>query len=461
MNSHLKIILLTSTVALTACGGGGSEAQSSICVKNCTNSSSFSSFSSNFSSSSSVRETNTDPAPSSIVIINGVMHPGLMSTKHQLTTLQQRYQNGDPKTIALVQDLLDYVTHEALPIRNPGIENSEAGGGALIYCGGFNKGRDGVTKVLACDWPAEDGITAYTYALLSEITQNKTYAATSLDYLNTWADENNFKGFDPDGLNAPLQHGWVLPWFTNAAEILRYHYDGWDDSHTEKMNGLVNRLLPLVTSDKIGAPQNWLHSRIEGHIAAAIWLSDPEMLTTAFNRWKAASRTYIYIDRDNGQPLPSINTQFSGTLVDYWDTQNFVAGLTMETCRDLDHQSLGMKSIFNSLMMGKNQGIDLFTGNDNKERLIAFLQVQPRWTQSKLDHPDSICKNPVIIQGNDTTGTRLSSKTIRYPYVLGYNLLNSSQVPLTHAKEDIDLSPTVKAARWVTKWESLLASSME
>ncbi|WP_016957719.1 alginate lyase family protein [Catenovulum agarivorans] len=450
MKKIIQTILLFSAIALTGCGGSGSDSTVSNDTPTPT-------------PTPTPQKSNSDPEADfdGNVTINGVKHPGMMSTMSQLNTLQQRYQNGDVKTTRLVNDLIDYINQDGLRIRKPGIENPETGGGALIYCGGFNKGRDGVTKILACDWPAEDGITAYTFALLSYITKDTMYAVTALDYLNAWTDENNFKGFDTEGLNAPLQHGWILPWFTNAAEILRYSYEGWTDSHTQKMNELVNRLLPLVTSDKIGAPQNWLHSRIEGHIAAAIWLSDMQMLTAAFDRWKAASRTYIYIDADNGQPLPSINTQYRGTLVEYWDTPKFVAGLTMETCRDLDHQSLGMKSIFNSLMMANNQGIDVLEGNDNKERLVTFLQVQPVWTQSKLDNPDGICNNPVIIKGNDDTGIKLSSQTVRYPYVLGYSLLKSTDFPLLLIKNDIEKSPTVSASRWVTKWESLLASALE
>jgi hypothetical protein len=95
-------------------------------------------------------------------------------------------------------------------IRSPGCDN-DVGGGALIYCGSYNRNEYGSAKVLACDWPVDDGIDAYTFALLGYLTGEASYSDSALDYLESWTNPENFNGFDPDGSNAPLQHGWTIP----------------------------------------------------------------------------------------------------------------------------------------------------------------------------------------------------------------------------------------------------------
>ena len=395
-----------------------------------------------------------------IEITNGIKHPGMMSSIAQLNLLKKRYAQDDATTVALVGDLFDRIDRNGIRIRNPALENPEAGGRESIYCGSYNKGLDGTTKIVACDWPVEDGIDAYTFALLGYITGSEQYTARALQYMESWTNPDNFKGFDTRGSNAALQHGWVIPWYANAAEILRYTYAGWKPSHTTAMNRFIDRMLPLTIDDMQGAPNNWLHARIEAHISAAIWLSDANMLQTALNRWKTHTRSYIYINADNGVPVMPKSSKIFAKGGKAWDTNVYKQGLTLETCRDLNHQDLGLRSIFNSLVMAETQGLDILSGNDNRERLIAALKIIPRWTQSLDPHPDGICKNPVVIQGNDNTGRKLADEKVRYPYPLAYSYLHTQSEPLTLAKKDIDLSRAVSAARWVRKWEALLASSL-
>jgi hypothetical protein len=122
--------------------------------------------------------------------------------------------------------------------------------------------------------------------------------------------------------------------------------------------------------------------------------------------------------------------------------------MTMETCRDLNHQELGMRSIFNSLAMAINQGRDMLSGNDNRERLVTFLEFMPVLAQTREDHPYGICNEPILVNPPDAY---LRDTAERVPYEIGYALLQTDQKPLAAAKQELDLSSATGASRWVTK----------
>lgn len=385
------------------------------------------------------------------VVTNGIQHPAMLTTTADLERIKAHVSRGEDPWTKEVTRMKARVERVGRTIRNPGRDNL-VGGGALIYCGSSNKNEAGTEKVLACDWPVDDGIDAYTLALLGYLTDEAAYSESALDYIESWTNLENFSGFDPEGSNAPLQHGWTIPWYANAAEILRYTYAGWREQHTTAMAAFLKRMLPLVEQDKVGAPNNWLHSRIEAHIAAAIFLSDAGMLRTAMQRWQVHTRSYVYIDADAGTPVLPDSSQLASRGKAVWLTPKFVAGMTMETCRDFNHQELGMRSIFNSLAMVTNQGRDMLAGNDNRERLATFLEVMPVLAQTRQDHPDGICNDPVLVNPPDDY---LRDTAERVPYEIGYALLNTAEKPLLNAKQEIDLAPLTGASRWVTKWEGL------
>ncbi|MDF3071295.1 MAG: hypothetical protein K0R38_6896 [Polyangiaceae bacterium] len=210
--------------------------------------------------------------------------------------------------------------------------------------------------------------------------------------------------------------------------------------------------MPLVVKDNQGAPNNWLHSRIKAHLAAAIFLNDAGMLSTAIERWKVHTRSYVYIDADAGTPVLPSSSQLATRGKAAWSPPRFVAGMTMETRRDLNHQELGMRSIFNSLTMITNQGRDALTGNDNRERLTTFLEFMPVLAQTRQEHPYGICNDPILVNPPDGY---LRDVAERVPYEIAYSLLRTADKPLPKAEQELDMAPATGASRWVTKWEAL------
>jgi|GEM_PF-2151660 len=424
--------------------------------------------------------TTTPPVNTGTPNNGNLVHPGMLTSQSQLDLMKTRFAQGHQLTVDQVELMKKHVERFD-KIRNPRTQNSATGGGNFIYCGSFNKGRDGTTTVRACNWPAEDGITTYTNALLGFITGEAKYTRQAIAFLDSWTNANNFKGFDTEGSNAPLQHGWIIPWFANAAEILRYTSASWNDQRTASMDEFITRMMKLVTADADLPPNNWLHARIEAHIASAIWLDDELELNKALARWRKMSRSYIYIDSDNNNPVGPAPTNLTDRRVKdrIWATNNYRQGATMETCRDLNHQYLGIDAIINSLAMANTQGMDVFRGNDNKERLMAYFKFMPtvidkikqsnrvlsnaNASQAQKDqafkeakNPFSMCKSPVKNRPN--TEARTNPQARAYP--MAYNLLKTNSEPLTLVKRDIDNNASVTASRWLRKWETLIASTL-
>jgi hypothetical protein len=366
-------------------------------------------------------------------------HPGLLSGMDDLRAIKQHVVDGDAPWAGEIAHLRARVAASTLRTPPP----------RPIYCGSYNKDPQGNT-IPECDYAVDNGIDAYSFALLGYLTDTTSYSEDAVRIVMTWAD--SFKGFDAAGSNALLQAGWTAPWFANAAEILRHTYAGWTADHTRRATALLRLLLPQVADETAGAYNNWLHSRIEAHIAIAIFLDDPAMLATAIAQWKSNTPSYFYIGADRQVPVPPHRTVAPASLAATWDTPSYVPGMTMETCRDLNHQGLGVRSIFNSLAMARTQGIDALSGSDLRERLTTFLEEQARWMVSKKDPPGA-CHAPIVLSPGSAP-THMDSAT-PIPFEIAVTSLSSTAAPLPGARAAILAMPSTSAGRWVTKWETL------
>jgi hypothetical protein len=375
---------------------------------------------------------------------SGVRHPGLLNSADELAAIKRRIANGEQPWTSELAHLKERVA--ARKLHTPPKDRK-------IFCAGYNLDENG-NKILECDYAVENGIDAYSLALLGYLTDSKEDSDEAIRFIRAWVD--NFQGFDPEprpgakGNNALLQAGWTAPWFANAAEILRYTYAGWNADLTRRTSSFLRLLLPQVSDETQANPANWLHSRIEAHVAIAIFLDDAALLERALQQWRDNTPSYFYIASDG--PLPpkphrSITDAALGTL---WDTPRYVPGMTMETCRDLGHQGLGVRSIFNTLAMARVQGVDLLAGNDIRERLRTFLEEQAKWMIAKKD-PDGACNEPIVVQVSPVTTYMDSAQPVPYEY--GCGLVGAPGLP--QASAAIAARPSTKAARWVTKWETL------
>ena len=385
------------------------------------------------------------PTATPVVSASGIVHPGLLNSLSDLEAIKKHIANNEEPWTSEFKALKSFIAKRSLHI--PADEK--------IFCGGFNKDENGKT-IVECNYGAEDGITAYGHALIGYLANDPYYSEQSIRFIMGWAD--NFRGFDPEpregaqGNNALLQAGWVAPWFANAAEILRYTYSGWKADHTKRTKNFLNLLLPMVSDETKGAPNNWLHSRIEAHIAIAIFFDDKAMLDKAFKQWKDNAPSYFYITSDGDYP-PAPNRPFSVSSYKsaWWGATKFVQGMTQETCRDLNHQQLGTRSIFNGLAMAQVQGVDLLAGTNMRYRLSQFLETQAKWMEDKRA-PSGICPKPIVVYPPTNTGME-GAEPVNYQ--MAYKLLYTSTNTLPRTKAAIEASDPIRALRWVQKWETL------
>jgi hypothetical protein len=398
---------------------------------------------------SSIAASSSSKSSSSSAASYDLKHPGLLTSLSTLNAIKTRVARGDQPWKSEIDAMRASVLDA--PLRTPPTK--------MLQCGGHNRDANG-NKVIECDWPAEQGIYAYTFALLGYLTNSKADSEKAIQFIMQWSD-GRFKGFE-DGcenrgcVNAKLQAGWVAPWFANAAEILRYTYSGWTSTHTRAVDSLMNKLLPLVENDKTTSPGNWMHARIEAHMAIAIWKDDKAMFDLAVTQWKGNSPSYFYIASDGAYPpqprsitipLSSFKT---GQPIGWWGVKNFIPGMSMETCRDINHQGLGVRPILNSLAMAKNQGVDMLAGNDMRERLATFFEVQSQWIKDKKD-PAGACNEAIVFQPPSTLMDR--AKAVNYQ--MGYTLIRNLAYPLPKTLESIGDAGPVRASRWLQKPETL------
>jgi hypothetical protein len=375
---------------------------------------------------------------------SGIVHPGLLNSLGELAAIKQHLARGEEPWTTELAHLKARVA--ARTLHTPPNDRK-------IFCGGHNLDENG-KKILECDYAVENGIDAYSLALLGYLTDSQRDSDEAIRFISAWAD--NFQGFDPEprpgaqGNNALLQAGWTAPWFANAAEILRYTFARWTAELTRRETAFLKLLLPQVSDETQANPANWLHSRIEAHVAIAIFLDDPVMLERATRQWQANTPSYFYIASDGALPPKPHRSISDAALAKLWDTPEYLPGMTMETCRDLGHQGLGVRSIFNTLAMAHVQGRDLLAGNDIRERLRTFLEEQAKWMLAKKD-PDGACNEPIIVQVSPVTTYMASAQPVPYEY--GGALLGAPVLPTASAA--IKARPSTAAARWVTKWETL------
>jgi hypothetical protein len=285
---------------------------------------------------------------------------------------------------------------------------------AVVECGSYNMPNIG------CNEMVDDGMAAYAHALLWSLTGAQAHADLALEIIDAWAKtyQKNLQS------NSPLVVGWATPWYANAAELLRYSDAGWSDAGIERFRRLLSLWLPYVDQDD-GPTNNWMQSRIEAQLAIAVFFDDPAELAKGEERWKRWLPEYIM---DSGEG--------------------------METCRDLGHLGLGVRSLLYAAQTAWHQGTDLFT--PNQARLAKFIELHGSWMLGKTAVPSSICGGKVVARQGDVQGIAPPNGGGRMPLEILYAQLHDRLGQnLPNLREMLRLGRPLPPAHWVGKFETL------
>ncbi len=374
----------------------------------------------------------SEPAP-----LGKLVHPGILSTAEELAAVAAHIAQGDSPWKEAFEDL-ESSTYAAI--------DYEPTPYAVVECGSYNMPNIGCTEQV------EDGMAVYTHALLWYLTREQSHADKAIEIIDAWSSTYQ----ENTDSNARLVVAWAVPWFANGAELLRYSNAGWSESSIEQFAGMLNTMLPYVAvvDGRAERPENnWMQSRIEAHLAIAVFLDDPPMLETALARWSFWLPYYIYQQTDGATPLQLPDRTLTQTL-NIWSSSSYVDGLAMETCRDLGHLGLGFGSMIYAAETAWHQGIDLFA--PNQKRLSDFMELHGAWMTGASAVPADICAGVIKAAQGDAQGISPPNGGGRKVWEVAYHELHDRLgLSLPFTREMIDSGRPAGAAHWVQKWETL------
>lgn len=332
-------------------------------------------------------------------------HPGILNSAAELSAIRAHVMAKEEPWLSAFTSLqkssYGSLQYQAKPF-------------AVVECGSYNMPNVG------CSQMVDDGMAAYAHALLWTVTRQQAHATLALRIIDAWATtyQKNLES------NSPLVVGWATPWYANAAELLRYSDAGWSDAGIERFNRLLALWLPYVDKDE-GPSNNWMQSRIEAHMAIAVFLDDAMELNMAVTRWSRWLPKYIL---DSGEG--------------------------METCRDLGHLGLGVRSLLYAAETAWQQGTDLFT--PNQARLAKFIELHGSWMLGKAAVPSSVCEGKVVAAQGDAQGIAPPSGGGRMPLEILYvHLHDRLGQGLPNLRQMLQVGRPIGPGHWVTKLETL------
>ncbi|GAB7043006.1 MULTISPECIES: alginate lyase family protein [Catenuloplanes] len=281
---------------------------------------------------------------------------------------------------------------------------------AVVECGPYSN------PDLGCVDEAEDGVAAYTQALLWNLTGDERHAAAAIRIVDAWAGVLERH----TNVNGPLQAAWSAVPMVRAAELVRYSYDGWDPARAEAMFRDV--YLPEAIGGATWTNGNWELIMMEAATGIAVFLDDRASFDRAVDRFRGRVRAYVYLESDGTLPVapPGETGVPAERLISYWHGQRDLRdGVTQETCRDFGHAGWGLSAASHVAETARLQGLDLWS--EIAPRMTAALELHmpyalgepaPAWlcdgepdTESYAPLPEAARHHLVDRLGLDLPGT--------------------------------------------------------
>jgi len=199
-----------------------------------------------------------------------------------------------------------------------------------------------------------DARAAYTQALLWVFTDSVEYALKSAEILNAWsATLESVSNHD-----AKLLVGMGGIQFCNAAELLKYTWNGWSEQDQQAFKHMLrNVLYPVIEDFFPAANGNWDASMIQTMMAMGIFMDDHVMFQKAVD--------YFLHGVGNG----AVNHYFKET------------GQCQESGRDQGHTQMGLEYLVNSAEIAWKQGVDLYSVYNN--RLAKGFEYVAKYNQGE------------------------------------------------------------------------------
>ncbi|MGW5666815.1 alginate lyase family protein [Micromonospora sp. NPDC003776] len=307
--------------------------------------------------------TAPSPAPRPVVTpvrdaASGFVHPGVLVSADQLDFVAERLQErAEPWWSAwgaIQRSRYGQLTWQPRPV-------------AEVDCGFYSNPDRGCTQ------ETEDGIAAYTMALLWTFTGDQRYARKAAEIIDAWSAVLKRH----TNINAPVQAGWTGASFARAAELLRHTDSGWSIQGVRRARQMFRQVyLPLVLGGisryRAG---NWELIMLDAAVGMSVFLDDRATFNKAVAKWRGRLPAYIYLSTDGPLPKSPPGEALSRQqVIEYWGGQTrFVDGFAQETCRDFLHTGWGLLAAAHVAETAWIQGLDLYA--EARDRLTRALEL--------------------------------------------------------------------------------------
>jgi hypothetical protein len=366
-------------------------------------------------------------------------HPGIVVTRAQLDFVKQKIAAGvDPWAKAFARmkttpsdaggsppGMLGYQANAPIA-DSPGTDFTPPVPKGFVYCGSVSD------PDVFCTFEKEDGVAAYTQALLWYLSPDgadkETYRTTAIDILNKWSVLQDHLGY-----NSGLESGWMATEFARAAEIMQMPEAKWAQADIDAFKammrraylGRLNQVKPGIArkgDSAYGQNGNWMLSIADSIIQIGVLLDDHTVFKQGIDLWRDRTPAYCYYSAADGSnpvlpcsgysPLGSgFATKASRTADPYgyfgqaggvtpsaappadagtgdaappipMVTRKMADGTSHETCRDLDHVQYGLAAMMSGAETARIQGVDLYY--EQAQRIVACMEFAANYANKAI-----------------------------------------------------------------------------
>lgn len=268
------------------------------------------------------------------------VHPGGLHTQADLDRMKTHVLAGDHPWIdswnALIADSRATATYNPAPQANIGVNRQRA---------------------------SADAVAAYLEAIRGYISGDTTYTDNAIRICNLWSAAVNQV---PTGTDQPGLNGLYTYQFAVVGEILRIHVGTrWAQSDFQRFQAMLSTYLYPACHDFLvrhnGACvthywANWDCANITAIAAIGVLCDDQSMFNEAVDYFKNGGGA--------GSIMNAVAFRYPGNA-----DEPYGLGQWQETGRDQEHNNLGVGLLATFCEIAWNQGIDLFSYDNN--RLLA------------------------------------------------------------------------------------------
>ena len=273
------------------------------------------------------------------------VHPGVLVSRPQLDFMRSRVNAGAQPWKGAYDRMM--ASAFASLSRTPKPR-------AVVECGSYSNPNNGCTD------ERQDALAAYTLALAWYVTRDSRYANKAIQIMDAWSAVIT----DHTNSNAPLQTAWAGSSWPRAAEIIRYTYSGWSSTGVNRFATMLrNVYLPEVINGRATSNGNWELSMMEAAIGISVFLEDRTSYDRALGKFRDRLPAFLYLTTDGAYPRGPVGSGIDtrAEVVSYWQGQDqFVDGLSQETCRDFTHTGYGISAITHVAETIRHQGQDIY-----------------------------------------------------------------------------------------------------